>query len=75
MNEVIEISEIKAHSLDYAKGRFGPGKLKLKSQEELEEIKSHRFSFEIGIFIILEKLGYVKRGNKYFLKNPGVDGK
>jgi hypothetical protein len=69
MSKIVKISEIKSHSLYYAKGRFGPGKLKLKSSEELDEIKSHRFSFEIGISIILEKLGYTKRGNQYVLSN------
>jgi hypothetical protein len=75
MNEIIEISQIKAYSLDYAKSRFGHGKLKLKSPEKLEEIEDHRFSFELGIFVLLEKLGYVKSGNKYVLENSKKDEK
>jgi hypothetical protein len=68
MLDSISNSEIKAMSAKFVKERFGYSNLKYAEEAGID-VRSHRISFENGIFIILEKIGYEKTKKGYVLKN------
>jgi hypothetical protein len=68
LGKIITESEIKAMSLKFVKERFGFYNLK-EAEGSGIDLGNHRISFEAAVSILLPKLGYVKEGKEYVLRN------
>ena len=68
LKRIITKSEIKAQSLKFVKERFGFHNLKAAEGRDID-LHSHRISFEAGISILLQNLGYKKDKKCYYLSD------
>ena len=65
-------SEIKALSLKFVKQRFGYSNLAQAEKRGEIDLRSHRISFEAGVSILLQNLGYKKDKNFYYIEDEKV---